>query len=182
MFHIYCMIVLLTSKENPFYLFMRQCAQLHCPQFTNDTVFSKLRKVYFSRQKIYVSLHFTLFTQKTLYFFKTNPFGLQKPKLWEFKTWIPSYSYLYLISTKRKVFTKLQNVQTKKQVELQSFVWSQLTLFFLTTKYYSSYLALPLLKFQSSGAYECMKAHHLNLKYVQLFSSVYLSGIVQLTV
>lgn len=163
MFHICCMTVLLTSQENPFHLFIRQCSQLHCPQFTSNTVLSKLRKVYFSRRKIYVSLHFTLFTPKTLYFFKTNPFGLQKPKLWELKTWIPLYSYLYLFSTKRKVFTKLQKVQTKKQVELQSFVWSQLTLCFLAPKYYNSYLALPLLKFQSSGAYECMKAHHLSL-------------------
>lgn len=81
MFHIYCMTFLLTSKENPFYLIIRQCSQLHCPQFTSNTVLSKLRKVYFSRQKIYVSLHSTLFTQKTLYFFKTNPFELQKPKL-----------------------------------------------------------------------------------------------------
>lgn len=174
MFHIYLMTVLLTSKENPFYLFKRQCSQLHCPQFTSNTILSKLN---FSRQKIYVSLHFTLFTQKTFYFFKTNPFGLQKPKL-EFKTWIPSYSYLYLFSTKRKYFTKLKKVQTKKQVELQSFVWSQLTSCFLTAKYDSCFLALPLLKFQSSGAYERMKAHHLNLKLLLQICPVVLIGLL----
>lgn len=160
MFHIYCMTVLLTSKENPFYLFIIQCSQLHCLQFTSNIVLSKLRKVYLRL------IPLPSFHTKNIVLFQNQPVQnqrLQKPKLWEFKTWIPSYSYLYLFSTKRKVFTKLQKVQTKKQVELQSFVWSQLTSCFLTSKYYSSYLALPLLKFQSSGAYECMKAHHLSL-------------------
>lgn len=79
MFHIYCMTVLLTSKENPFYLFIRQCSQLHCPQFTSNTVLSKLRKVFFKAKNLRL-IELYSFHTKNIVLFQNQPVWTPKTK------------------------------------------------------------------------------------------------------